>query len=478
MRLARTLASLRRRLATLLIAATFPFATASGALACACIAPSSPDLAVLSVGVAFRGRVVATEEVGSGPHAQQRAHFEVDRLWKGQLSPRTSVLARSVSSCGIRFRVGEDVTVFANRVDGFIMPDSCSMHLRRGAGPGLARLEEQLDTTDAAVRAAPGALAPLLDKANLLRRWRDHERALTLYQDILGLSPGSIEAHAGMGLSLIALRRPGEAIAHLDAAQTQLGPHTEIQRIGRLARIVAGQPWDGGSLDFREADISGLDWSGRSFPGVDFTGAYLERMRLERTRMLGASFERAWLYNVQFGRSDLAQARFDGAKLENVWLRDADLQHATFHDSQFAGEGMVAAVMMENANLRGARFVRAYGFPIVNGANMQQAWLEQVGLTAPQLLDGTNLTGATIIETRIEFATFRQARLDQARFSNVHIRLGSLLGTSVDGAVFRNVTFDMVGFSTGLDQNQTTPLRAADLRGARLIDVRIQRPRP
>lgn len=468
----------RNHAAALLLAMALLVASASGALACTCSGLSSPDLAVMITEVAFRGRVVATEEVGTGPHARQRVQFEIDRLWKGLLPRRTAILAGGMGSlCGVRFRVGQEATVFASRVNGDVTPNSCSMFLARGAEPGLRRMEEEVERAETAVRASPGMVPPLLAQADLLRRWRDHERALALYRDVVRIAPGSIEAQASIALSLVATRRPDEAIAVLDAVQARLGPHGELQRLARLARIVSGQPWDGGPLDFRGADISRLDWSGRSLPGIDFTGAFLMGIQFERSRMPGARFDQASLYGVGFDHADLAQARFDGAQLAHVNMRNANLRQARFHDVEFVRlDPQVTAVMMDGADLREALIVRAAGFPSVSGANMQGARLEQVSVTRQLVFQKTDLRGAEILESRFDGAFFLGATLDRARFSMVHMRSGVLAGTSVEAAVFRNVTFDDVRFSPVDDYSQQAPLRAADLRGARLINVRVQPP--
>src|SRR5712692_6258052 len=80
-----------------------------------------------------------------------------------------------------------------------------------------------------------------------------------------------------------------------------------------------GEP-EGGRLVLRDADLRGLDLSGRNLDHAELTGVDLSGGNLR-----GAGFDSAKLTRVRFYRADISEASFSSAILEDVDFADAAL---------------------------------------------------------------------------------------------------------------------------------------------------------
>jgi hypothetical protein len=306
----------------------------SPASACICSPGGDPQILVLNTAIAFRGRVVSVQDVTRGVATDQRATLEVDQVLKGDLPPVVEFQDLGGPGCRASLTAGETGVFFGNRSDlegtsGLLFADMCTLAFARLAGPALDRLEADFADAEAAIRVAPGAMAPLLGRAETLRRWRDHERALLAYRALAEAAPDLIAAQVGIARTLIAQRRAEDAMAVLEAARLRLGTHPDILAATALARVAMGDFQTLAQTDFRNADLSNVDLSGQSLRGADFSGAYLR--------------------SVDLGRSDLRYARFIGTRFHWVDMRQADL--------------------------RGARLVAPIGIPSIAGADLRGARL-------------------------------------------------------------------------------------------------------
>ncbi|MBR0661228.1 pentapeptide repeat-containing protein [Neoroseomonas oryzicola] len=389
-----------------------------------------PELAVMERDLVFRGRVVAVEENDDGAAPRtQRTTFEVLQVWKGALPDRVVVRTNVDSaSCGTTFSVGDEETVFGSRHRGEIGTGYCSRWHATSASPVLHRLGEQLSAADDAVRAAPGTVAPVLARARLLRFWRDHERALTAYREIVDTFPDLADPQVGMARVLTAQGRPDEALALLEGARARLGPHPDILAAMGVARVAVGDLSDLQRVDFREADLSGLNLSGHDLRGADFSGAYLAR----------------------------------------VSLTSSDLRGARFEDTRFN------SVNMSGVDLRGSRFVGSTGFPAVRRADLRDAHLERIAFPRGVSFREADMTGATIMESRLVEPLFGDTRLAHARLTTVYIRGASIVNPNFAGATLRDVTFAGGAVYRTATGSQGSPLRVEDLAGAHLTNVRIE----
>ena len=407
------------------------FAVLAGpALACSCSVNASPDMLVLGTPVAFRGRVIAVEALDRGPEPRQRATVEVIRLWKGELPTRVEVLAGgSGSLCGVRLSPGDERSFFPGEArEGGLQVNLCRMWAAREAEPALSRLGDELAAADAAVAGAPGAAAPQLRRAGVLRRWRDHERALAAYRTVAAEAPDLVAAQLGIAHVLIAQGRAPEALAVLDQTQARLGQQPGVPGLVALARAAMGDFRDLARADFREADLSGVDFSGQALQGADFSGAYLNRVRFER--------------------SDLRGARFDGTRF--------------------------ASAQMQHADLRGTRFIAPLGFPDTSGADLRDARLERIHVPEGRQFRDVDMRGATLLESRLREVHFIGANLERARLTTVHFAEVGFIRTRLEGAVLRDVTFSRVSLSEGAGTASRMLAGPQDLPGVRLINVRFE----
>ncbi len=401
-----------------------------GALACSCAAPGAAEFAFYRAPLAFRGRVASVENLEQRAEPRQLATVDVIETWKGNASGQVAIHAGGPNGlCGAPLRAG-DVHVFLLYPNsaGRLSTDGCSLGAGRSVEPLITRFSQDLHAADTAIQSAPGALAPLLARARLLRYWRLHERALAAYRDVAARAPDLVEPPAGIARVLAAQGRADEAAAVLDEARARLGERPQLLAVARIARINAGDLADFANVDFRDADLTDVDFSGRDLRQADFTGAFLTRVR--------------------FNGSNLRGARFDGTRFAGAYMERADLQDSNF-----------------NASI---------GFPEIRGADLRRARLERVSFPPNQTFRDANLEGATILESWLVAPFIDGARLAGAHLISLRISYAFIVNPHFERTEFRDVTFrDARVFRTGTDF-RGAPLTLDDLRGARLTDVRIE----
>jgi uncharacterized protein YjbI with pentapeptide repeats len=402
----------------------------SGAWACSCAPPGAAEFDFYRAPLAFRGRVASVENLEQRAEPRQLATVDVIETWKGNASGQVAIHAGGPNGlCGTPLRAG-DVHVFLLHPypTGRLSTSMCSLYAGRRVEPLLARFALELATADMAIQAAPGALAPMLARARLLRHWRDHARALAAYRDVAARAPEIAEPYVGMARVLAAQGRAAEAADVLDEARARLGERPEFRTVAAIARINAGDLTVLENVDFRDADLTDVDFSGRDLRGANFSGAFLTRVR--------------------FNGSNLRGARFDGTR--------------------FGGVGM------ERADLRDAVFSASIGFPEIRGADLRGARLERVHFPPFQSFRDANLEGATLIESRLVAPLFGDTRLADARLVSLLVTEAFIVNPDVDRAEFRDVTFRDARVYRTATGSEGSPLSLNDLRGARLTRVQIE----
>ena len=109
----------------LALAAAAAALSGGSALACSCVPQRSAAEQLAGADVVFKGRVVGAQSTNAR-HARTR--FRVVEVLKGP-KPRTLDVEHAIDSaaCGMRFRPGTTVWVFADRAqDGRLRTGSCS----------------------------------------------------------------------------------------------------------------------------------------------------------------------------------------------------------------------------------------------------------------------------------------------------------------------------------------------------------------
>lgn len=116
----------------------------------------------------------------------------------------------------------------------------------------------------------------------------------------------------------------------------------------------------GGVLDFRGADLSGMQLERNFLWGSNFSGVVLDGADLYKAELVGAvlddaSFRGTRLHRTEMGECEARRAVFRGANLLRVKATDAVLVDADFRGA-WAGGAAFWSSDLSGADLRGVRF--------------------------------------------------------------------------------------------------------------------------
>jgi len=177
---------------------------------------------------------------------------------------------------------------------------------------------------------------------------------------------------------------------------------------------------NGGGLDFRGADLSGLDLveaelSDANLSGVRLVGADLYHAWLIGAVLRGADLSHCDLRKVEGRACDAQDAILRGADLDRSEFEDADLRRADFRETQF-GQARLTGADLRGADLRQCTFGQNRYSTGFDEARFADCLVEEakgtvdapidVGTDSPRLLDGADLQrwfadrGAPLVEVR------------------------------------------------------------------------------
>lgn len=201
---------------------------------------------------------------------------------------------------------------------------------------------------------------------------------------------------------------------HVDLTSDEMSK-SELTR-QELLDILSGAESDN-PVDLSSKRLSGLDLS-----NVDFKGANLRWARLNNTNLTGANLRNAILDSAWMIDANLESADLRGASLASTQMRRANLRNANL-----SGARIVAN--LQRADLRDAN---------LNGANMGADMKNQsMGLMRTVVrmaqLDGADLRNVNALRMDAEFASMRDALLDNANFRGTKLTGADLTGASVAG---------------------------------------------
>lgn len=146
------------------------------------------------------------------------------------------------------------------------------------------------------------------------------------------------------------------------SASSTPGPEREVRRtilttINQRRMLPSGdeKSWTSCDCSLSKADLSYLDLSELSLPGIDLTDAIMHRTRMMGTNLSGAVLTRVRILHthpmgVNLENCKLDDAYFHGVSLVNANLKGADLRNATVWDSR------LATANLEGANLTGVTY--------------------------------------------------------------------------------------------------------------------------
>jgi uncharacterized protein YjbI with pentapeptide repeats len=160
-----------------------------------------------------------------------------------------------------------------------------------------------------------------------------------------------------------------------------------------------------GGLDFRGADLSGLELLGAEFINADLSGVRLVGARLGDAWLMGAT-----LRNADLSHCSLRKAQGRGCEAQDVVAAEADLRSAEFEDANMSGADLhgsrlgrawLPSVDLRNADLRGCVFGKGNAWTSLKEARMAGCRLDgaygsvagpvDVGLDSPRLIGGADL---------------------------------------------------------------------------------------
>lgn len=183
-----------------------------------------------------------------------------------------------------------------------------------------------------------------------------------------------------------------------------------------------------GTLDLRQADLSGLD-----LQGVNLSGADLSMANLSGADLQGANLAGARLFKANLQRANLA-----GAVLNKVELTAADLTEANLEDAQIAKAGL--------------------GMTVLHRAKLFQANLRQSTLTKADLTEA-DMRCACLSQTRMREANLYKTDLTSADLRSADISRCRLYKTAFTDSDMRDVNlYGMKGF-------ESADWVGADMRG-------------
>lgn len=396
----------------------------------------------------FEARVVNVPSLDPRPRFATIG-VEVIDVWKGQVPPRTTLSSATDSGlCGVFGTLpspGEMLLAFAHRVpeqQGFGV-SGCVSLLIRGTRPWpstLLHLDAERRRHQAAIVAAPGALAPLFDEARFRLDW-DPGGALVTFQRLASDHPELAAARIGVARALLALRRFNEATLWAHQAAALPGGAAEAAVVTSHARLYAGDTTALAALrDFQALDMRQLDLTGLQLQGANFGGARIMVLRAVRADLRGASFR-----NASIGWAGWTSG-YPRAELGGADLRGADLSSAQF--AWVEGTGVrLNGVALTGANLLGTVLI---GADLTRAAG-QRVSLQRTDLTRATLVD-TTLTGADFRRATLVAADLRRARIGAANFEFSDLRGADLRGADLRGATFFSAFYDCrTRFPPGFD---------------------------
>jgi uncharacterized protein YjbI with pentapeptide repeats len=248
------------------------------------------------------------------------------------------------------------------------------------------------------------------------------------------------------------------AAASLEAPAAAPPPRREADPEARArakAKLADGSSFD--DADLQGADLSELDFTGRSLRrcklgGAILRGAILKGAQLDGAQLEDADLSRARLDDAELGGADLSRAVLTGANLDGARLAEAVLEEA-----ELGGASLV------RANLDGAKLARAHG----EGANLEGATLRRADLRHASFprasfagaalrwaqADQGDFTGARFLKADLSMASFRKARLTSAVLAHA----------TLDGTDLRNA--DLERANVHATARRTAKMAGANTKG-------------
>lgn len=230
---------------------------------------------------------------------------------------------------------------------------------------------------------------------------------------------------------------------------------------------IMDQQKDGIAINLKDADLSGLDLSGRTIEAINFEDCNLNNVNFSRTTikkgefknglLIGGNFEKADLSGVNFNgcamqKVNLSHVRIEGVGIKGSNLANASLKRASVEfsnlnvfkdvnltDADFSGSN-ISWLYGENINFKNANFNAASILESqIKDCSFVNASLENAELYSVVFLD-CEMQESTLAKAKITNVTFDKSMLENADFQQSEIGYGNFVDSNLDGVDFRGVT--------------------------------------
>lgn len=251
------------------------------------------------------------------------------------------------------------------------------------------------------------------------------------------------------------------------------------------------QQENGLQINFKNCDLTGIDFSGRKFEcvnfedcnlsDVNFSGTVIKEGKFKNGLLVGGNFEKADLSSVDFTgcamqKVNLSQVRIEGVGIKESNLANANLKSANvefsnlnvFKDVNLSSADLsgsnISWLYSENVNFRNADFSDASILESqVKNCNFINASLENAELYSVAFKD-CEMQESVLAKAKITNVTFEQSKLENADFKQSEIEYGNFVDSNLDGADFKDVTLH------SMNEFRNVSLVAADFSNAQLSE--------
>lgn len=227
-------------------------------------------------------------------------------------------------------------------------------------------------------------------------------------------------------------------------------------------------------LDFRRADLVGIDLRNQNLRGMDFSMANMNNADLRGADVRGVNFAGANLINVRLDHAQMQQANFmytnmTGANLSGSYVDPADLRMATLKDVVSTGLekpdtrfllDATGHILFESSIMEDAPFIRA---ALLVKTSMQYADLRGMDFSNANFCGG-NFRYAILSTTNLENARFEGCMMDHANMSYARLNQADFEYSDLRHA-------DMTDSQLAYTKFQRADLSNADLRGTTCFET-------
>lgn len=225
------------------------------------------------------------------------------------------------------------------------------------------------------------------------------------------------------------------------------------------AQLTAGA-FDGYDLsgsDLTGADLTGTQLNGANLQGVTLTGAMLGNVQLNQANLDGVDLHGLSMVGAQFNGASLFESNLQGSTLDNAQLVGAQLNNTNLKDASLRG---VLAGVEPGSGAQGTQLSGAYMVNVdLTNADLRSADLSGAHLYGTSLLVGTLLDSADLSGAICAGAQF-SGSLDDTVFNEA-----VLVNATFNGANLTNAKFD-TAYLQGADFSTSTSVLGVTLRNA------------